>query len=439
MDWSLYLSSAVRLIDLHDCKKQTDTSTYSPPENRNNTDGFWVSIAINLLQYLYEKSLEKGSAWVEIEGIIEDTEAEYSISKEAVIFVLNFMSTPTTLTVNDNTNKLETTLVEFPRNTHAKSRCRLTQNGIRAVKLVQASSKWVFAGNDAQKILTAIELSFFDEIPELIKQLDVQLLEFLRELQKTIERYDLDFSLFLKNKTQYQDIINSVQQSVAVAKSKLSDHTTNDIVSEEKLHLFQYIDHLLDELLKRIVLLNRRYSEAIEIFSNRERQNTNTMSFEELAIGMAKSPSLLSKYSLENIIRLTGPWKNTVCAPIEMDFQGILKNNFAPITDERIDFSIDNTNPVKSKFDAFIEKYKSVILEALDDEGELSLTMCIEYGWFELDNVEMLPQLIGLYTFPQELSSTIKFAVCFKQNNLSVSLPSGKKLFGDDVVLLKVE
>ena len=98
MEWPALLAATARLLDLHDCDRAIGSSSYKPQEQRPGTGtGIWLDVATALMRYLYEKDLENNEAWVPIDGAVDELTNRHDISREDVLFVANYLSTPTRL------------------------------------------------------------------------------------------------------------------------------------------------------------------------------------------------------------------------------------------------------------------------------------------------------------------------------------------------------
>ena len=83
----------------------------------------------------------------------------------------------------------------------------------------------------------------------------------------------------------------------------------------------------------------------------------------------------------------------------------------------------------------FLEAYRSEILDELRT-GPVSLSDAVNKGWLQIDDVDLLPQLVGVYASPDWLDETNDdLAVSIAPGSLDMPLPDGGRLEGDDLVL----
>ena len=96
-DWISYLSTAFRLVDLHDSARSFGSAPTTLKEDRTGLrDGVWLHVACQLLSYLDECDLETNEGWNPIGPFFKDVcGIHQSLSAEDVQLVISYLSTPT--------------------------------------------------------------------------------------------------------------------------------------------------------------------------------------------------------------------------------------------------------------------------------------------------------------------------------------------------------
>lgn len=456
MDWPLLLSSTTRLIDLHDCDRKAGTALYSPPDQRPGAEtGVWLNIATLLMQYLYEKDLESNDAWIPTEAIFEELAIKHNVSREDIFFVANYLATPTRLVSikawdkqgapERQVLKRETALIEWPRNTQRRDRCRLSASGARSILLSQTAQNWLYAADDAGKLERAINYCLFGDIPSLSDGLISQIRRFSKEITMLLERQHMDelISDFDDHRDDYLEIIVGVQTSVEKAADYFSTKHNKEqyllwLETEEGELFTPYtVQQSLHEILQAIERLSRKFQTLVSALASAKREVIGLVRFDEAAIGLAFHPC--SEKITNMCISTLGPWNTDITAPSPVDFSGILnlqQESQSSVTMVFEDEAIDNLPPL---IERFLIKYRDEILAELD-KGPVSLSSAIENGWVELDNVNVLSQLVGVYSTPEWLDdSNLNIGVSVAHGELDIQLPNGNRLQGDELILHWVE
>lgn len=451
MDWPALLASTARILDLHDCDRAAGASTYAPPERRPGAGtGVWMDVATQLMQYLYERDLENNEAWVPIEGIIDTLTQRHGITKEDVIFVANYLATPTRIIsikegeageLQRQTLKRETALIEWPRNSKTRDRCRLSATGSRSVLLAQAAQKWLYAANDAAKLLKAVEFGAYTDIPQLAEGLIAQIRRFSKEITLLLERRHMEELLaeFVSRREDYLAVIKGVQQSVEMASDTFG-------TKQIKEHFRQWLDtdagqsfapnaivQSFTDILQAIERLNRKFQKLVSALVSTKREVIGLVRFDEAAMGLAFQPC--SEEITALCIAALGPWSAAITAPAPIDFIGILDLHQEERSTTTLMFDDVPSEELPLPIERFLAAYREQILGELQT-GPVSLSEAISKGWLLVDDLDVLPQLVGVYTAPDWLDeSNSDLAVSVAPGELNILLPDSGRLEGDDLIL----
>lgn len=451
MDWPTLIAPMARLIDLHDCDHTPGAVWNTPPENRPGIEsGTWLSIATGLLEHLHRRDLEANEAWVPLREVFHELAAEHGISEEDVLFVASYLATPsrlTTLIRNKDTDALErritkkdTALIEWPRNTKARDRCRLTAAGNRAIQLSQSSHNWLYADNDAEKLLKAVEYGAFEDIPVLAEKTIAQIRQFSKDITVLLERRDLEDLVedFRQHRDDYLAVLSGVQQSVQAAHERFSLAETIErfeiweTKSTNPLSAYSIINAFGD-VLQAIERLSRRFQDLLSVLVSEKRAVIGSIPFDKVAVGLAFFPC--SDDIVEHCLTQLGPTFSEITMPALSDFEGLLCTEVTdkPVMSPVFDNVADEELP--SPLERFLAAYGEEIIAALM-QGPISLSDAAQRGWLKLENIDTLPQLVGIYNTPEWLNIDPQtLEVTYEADCLDMTLPGGHRLVGDSLIL----
>lgn len=451
MEWPILLTSTARLLDLHDSYRTAGGSIYSPDEHRRGAGtGLWLDIGTRLLKYLYERDLESNEAWVPLEGAISELTQLHDVTREDIIFVANYLATPTRLiTLKDSENgalqrqtyKRETALVEWPRNTNRRDRCRLSPSGARAVLLSQAAQNWLYAADDASKLRRAIDYGAYADVPQLAEELISQIRRFSKEITLLLERQHMEdlLSDFAEHRDDYMQVIKEVQGSVEAAAEQLHTKQAKEQYSRwletEAANSFTHytITQSFTEILQAIERLSRKFQKLVSVLASSKREVIGLVRFDQAAVGLAFYPC--SDSVTELCIAGLGPWSADIAAPSPSDFSGILSLDQEESSNTILVFDDEAVEELPPLIERFLSAYREEILSQLS-VGPVPISSAVEKGWLTVEDFDALPQLIGVYASPEWLDDTnSELAVSVAPNALDAQLPDGSRLEGDDLIL----
>lgn len=451
MEWPVLLASTARLLDLHDSDRTAGGGIYSPDERRRGAGtGIWLDVGTRLLQYLYERDLESNEAWIPLEGIISELIQLHDVTREDIIFVANYLATPTRLiTLRDSDNgalqrqtyKRETALLEWPKNTNRRDRCRLSTSGTRAVLLSQAAQNWLYAANDASKLERAIDYGAYADVPQLTEGLISQIRRFSKEITLLLERQHLEdlLSDFAEHRDDYMKVITEVQNSVEVASElfntkQVKEQYSRWLETEGGISFTPYtITQSFTEILQAIERLSRKFQKLVSVLASSKREVIGLVRFDLAAVGLAFHPC--SDSITELCIAALGPWATEITAPSPLDFSGVLSLQQEEDSKTILVFDDEAVDELPSLIERFLSSYREEILSQLRI-GPVPLSLAVEKGWLTVEDFDALPQLIGVYASPEWLDDTnSELAVTVAANALDVQLPDGSHLEGDDLIL----
>lgn len=449
-DWLPFLTSAVRLVDLHDSGHTPRAQPVAPSEQRaGNGDGLWLDLALQLLEYVRERDTEVNESWVPLDEFWAHIRRRHPhLLEQDIHFVVTTLSTPCTITLLRDAADAErpvpyatkdTALLERPAH-KALDRCRLTQTGRLAIALSRAGQSWLYAHHDAEKIVSAIKYGEFDLVPTHCAYVAQSIRNFGHEITRALERPGTDALLktFLGREQNYREAIGKVQAAVEAATDLLSlDETRRRLddwlTTHRDTDLSLYALHRsLVRLMQSVERLGRHFADFIARVMSQNRETIGGVRFDKLAVYLAYNPPLAS--TLAACLRAVGPWSMTTACIGPEDVVGSLRGELASAPPVEITFDDEMLSELPSCMERFLSAYRDQILTALQ-AGPLSLQSAIDRGWLSLDGEAVLSQLVGVYAAPAWLSDGDRLVVAFQPHALNALLGNGSVLRGDDFVL----
>lgn len=457
-DWLPFLTSAFRLVDLHDSAR-TPGATFVPPSEvrPGNADGLWLDIGLRLLEHVHAHDLESNGSWVLLSNFIAQMRARHpQLGEQDVQSVVTTLSTPCTITSLRDTgddrrvpySTKETALLERPAYKVA-DRCRLTPAGRRAIALARTGESLLYAHHDAEKIITAVKYGDFGQLPRLCAVVAQSLRSFAHEITRTLEQpgNDIVLKAFLERQDSYREAIRNVQTAVEGASEFLLTGEVTDALerwlsahpnTEVSLYILQ---RALVRLMQSVERLGRHFADFIARVTSQNREIVGAVRFDRAAIYFAFNPP--HPDTLASCMLTLGPWQcDAICIGPE-DLIGSLLGDSGELSSPAMSFPDEVLDEFPDSMQRFLEAHRDEIITALRS-GPVSLQEAIEKGWLELEGESVLSQLVGVYSAPSWLTGQLtdassRIAVSFRRESLSARMDDRTRLVGDDLVLALAE
>lgn len=449
-DWLPFLTSAVRLVDLHDSGHTPHAQPVAPSEYRaGNGDGLWLDLALQLLEYVRERDAEVNESWVPLDEFWVHARTRHpSLLEQDIQFVVTTLSTPCTLTLLRDVAGADrpvpyatkdTALLERPAH-KATDRCRLTQTGRLAIALSRAGQSWLYAHHDAEKIVSAIKYGEFELVPTHCAYVAQSIRNFGHEITRALERPGMDVLLktFLEREQNYREAIGKVQAAVEAATDLLSVNETCQrlddwLAAHRESDLSLYVLHRsLVRLMQSVERLGRHFADFIARVTSQNRETIGGVRFDKLAVYLAYYPPSFG--ILSACLKAVGPWTIATSCVGPEELVGSLNGELSLEPLQDMTFNDEVLTELPSCMERFLSAYRDQILTSLR-AGPLSLQSAIDRGWLSLDGEAVLSQLVGVYAAPTWLSEGDRLVVAFQSGTLKAALGDGRLLMGDDLVL----
>lgn len=458
MDWIELLSTTARLLDAHDSRHKPGLLAPIVNEDRPGlSDGLWLDIATQLLEYLNQQDQEVSDGWVPLDGFVADMQARHpaaGLTKEDVYWVVNLLATPTRLTAASIDDKgvgsgtwitKATALVERPR-LKVADRCRLSMAGRRTLQVGKYARDWIFAPHDAAKLVTAIEYNNFSALIEQTTVLKQNIRGFSHELTSLQERLESDGlrEAFLARQESYLDAINGVSTALSSAlelfrtKEKQQRYQAWMEKEGDGAPLPQVISQALFSIGQAVIQLRKRLHDLIPALQEDRRGNiVGTVNFDAAALSLAFNPP--TDDALLSTLSLLGPWFMISGFPQPEALIGLLYVDKGEESRSSLIFQ-EGVPAVTGKLPPLIERFLAAhaeeIVSLLRQGKTISLSEAIRRGWLTVGGEMALGQLVGVYSFPDWLGDSVgALRVSLVVDALHERLPDGSILLGDELVL----
>jgi len=450
MDWTDYLSTVVRLVDLHDSGHKPGTASPPPSEDRPGLGtGLWLDIAVKLIEYLHEHDIEANEGWIYLGEFIEEMGKHHGVSEDDVQYVVSYLATPSricSVVEKDDgpphaikTTK-ETALVERPLHQVA-DRCRLTQIGRQALQMAKMTSNWLYAKHDAQKLCTAILTEDFGVIITQAAAIAQAVRSFSHEITRLLERPGEQevWETYTKRANDYIEAISDVGDAVIGASDLFATKDVRvrfeawqsaqqgDVISAE------LINETLLEIMQSVTKLRRKFADLITELASQKRTIIGNIRFDKAALWAAFN--MPSHDQIQLCLTALGPWEVEAFFPSPLDLYGAMRADIEEDHTNILQFDEESEQELPAAIHRFLTQYKQEILDTLQ-EGSVSLSAAIAKGWVSLDGAIALTELVGVYAAPDWMGvEGQQIGIAFSPGVLNATLPDGAHLRGDELMM----
>lgn len=418
MDWIPYLASTIRLLDLADSRHESGAEPIVLEAQRaSRNDGYWLDIGIALLELLREVDIDRGEMFVPLKSLHADCLKRGLMRPyDDIVFVARFLSTPTELfycdvppgaTIPISASTKRTALIERSRNAEA---VRLSAAGRTACAFAKHYQDFAYTGNEADKILTAIQWSQFSKVPEYVGNISQQVRKLATDIRRVRDQVgSVEVAEgFLNNRDRYMETLDHVHKAIKDAENQLSEPATRDSFlawqtnpknADSDLTLSALAVHL-ERVYPVLERFSREFTQLIDDLHIATRSSAHVIRFDEVAYSMCLCKPSLDRMRV--LIQQTGPWNMFASFPAPWDFADLLREEEVERQVKEVALEdADNSAPEPKKLN-FAERHAEDIIAALK-EGPLSLRHMLDKGWLDIDESATLGGLVGLYDASDDL------------------------------------
>ena len=449
--WIVLLSATLRLVDLHDSSREKcpEYTRVSQESRTGHSDGYWLEIACQLLEYLLEEDHQTNGQFIPQSRCLNHLRVMIpELSTNDLNYVVNMLSTPSELFFSRTAEKIrqtastkQTALVEKQSKI---GHVRLSQAGRQSVTLAHQVDDILYSEHDAAKIMSAIARSDFDRIPPLCDAILLSIRGLTREIRRIRENPALEGKLnsFRDNRKHYQSAVRNIQVTVFDCQKQFLrqdvrqrfDHWAQQ---QDGQWDWQVLNRPLIRILSALENLNRRLSDLLRDIAEGRIQSMGIVDFNKAALNLAwQSPDI---ELLSSVFQQIAPVDIAVSLPAPTDYQNLLDNQRADNSGTSLIYDDGGDDmPESLKLKRFLRHHGQQMRERLQ-QGPLSLSEAIANGWHQFvdsaqTSEDCLPQLINMFVDTEQLQPGLVVAI--EPQSLDITLPDGRRLHGDNPTLM---
>jgi hypothetical protein len=442
--WKNYIASCLRISDLVESRREPGTAPIFNKTAVGRSDALWLSLGINILEYLNDKAAEVGSEFTSIGPIIEVLLRQYpAINDDDILFVCRVLSTETVFHCPDGEKIVPVGKTALIEQLSTSRQYRLAATGRMVADMANRSSDLVYTDDDARKILKAMDIGDFGRAMRLCRDIRIQLVRFAHDLRRAQERPGGSLLLeeFARHREVFERVVANTQETVSVGLARLRTDEVADQVdawgedNDDSLTAPQ-VRRALKDLAGILERLVRIFAQMVQTLADANRQGGKILDFRALSHMLVHHPP--SEKRLHNFIHSIGPCKTTFAYIVPQDMEGCIQLRLAEESAVRLEFDDGREIADTPQWVAdLIGHHRAEIVAELGSKGHVSLQTGIARGWFRIEDIEMLSSLTGLFRCPEDLGMgdrvlAVGFGPEFRMN-------VGNKLFsGDDLALVLV-
>lgn len=399
--------ATVRLQDLHDSQRESGGDQAMPPteERRGDSNGLWLDLGAHLLDHLHQEDGLTNNGWVDLGKWVSEIQETYpGVTESDVEFVVKTLATRTSLNVRRSpqeisTIKDETCLLEQAKWSRTL-RCRLTSSGRRALQLAHAAKHILYARHDADKIVTAIKFGEFTTAYEQAVGLQQLLRGFGLDMSRAMEMpgHDPLRQLLEESGQRFNESIVAIGLAIAEAHKQMRTAAVQEMMENAPQITQDDLDAALYRLLQTSEALGRKFASVLTEMQSERKQVVGVVRFDRVAMYVAMNP--MDEQKLWTAMAQLVPYSLAIAAVVpEYVATRASYRKPAEAMEGSLTFETVISKPMPSALDRFVSKYREEIISSLRT-GPLSLLDAVKNGWLELDGVDALPELIGVYSAP---------------------------------------
>ncbi|WP_067517509.1 hypothetical protein [Endozoicomonas ascidiicola] len=449
------MSTTLRLVDLHDSNHERHSEhTRVSLENRTGLrDGYWLDIAFQLLEFLLEEDYQTNGQFIPQNRCLNVIREQIpELTPNDLSYVINMLSTPSELfftrrTEQEGRRTASTKQTALLEKQSKIGHVRLSQAGRQSVTLSRQVDDILYSEHDAAKIISAIARSDFNRIPSICDSILLSIRGLTQEIRRIRENPALEGKLdtFRNNRKYYQNAVRNIQATVMdcqkqFLRQEIRERFDDWAKQQNDEWELQMLDRPLIRILSALENLNRRLTDLLRDIAEGRIQSMGIVDFNKAALNMAWQPPALEM--LESVFHQLAPVDIAVSLPSPVDYQALLDNQRADTSKTSLVYNNDADDTAESlKLKRFLNHYGESIRQRLQ-QGPLPLSEALCNGWHQFEDEQQsledfLPQLVNMFVDTEQLSPNL--AVGIDPNKLDIQLPDGRRLTGDNPILMTTE
>ena len=466
--WIHLLASTLRLVDLHDSnhERHSENTGFAPGSRTGLGDGYWLDIACQLLEFLLEEDYRTNGQYIPQVRCLNHLQAHIpELTADDIAYVANVLSTPSELhfrKLEEQPDQRSMVSVASTKRTALLEKqsqvghIRLSQPGRQSVTLSRQVDDILYSEHDAAKIVSAITRSDFDRIPDICDSILLSIRGLTQEIRRIRENPALEGKLesFRSNRKHYDVAVRNIQATILDCQSQFLRPEVRErfdqwAESQDYEWDLQMINQSFTRILGALENLNRRLTDLLRDIAEGRIQSMGVIDFNKAALNLAWNPPAMEL--LQTVFSQSAPFDLAVSFPSPGDYQSLLDNHRADSSPRSLvyDDPISET-PEYLLLQKFLNHFGQPMRKRLE-QGPLPLSEAITNGWHFLETEletetgakgntvrqDLLPQLINMFVDTEQLQPHLSVAI--EPGKLNVQLPDGRRLHGDNPVLMAAQ
>ena len=452
--WIHLLSSTLRIVDLHDSNHERHSEhTHVSAESRTGLgDGYWVDIACQLLEFLLEQDYQTNGQYIPQSRCLNHLQPRIpELQANDIAYVANILSTPSELYFRKHSDSESIVTASTKRTALLEKQSklghiRLSQAGRQSVTLARQVDDILYSEHDAAKIFSAITRSDFDRIPGICDSILLSIRGLTQEIRRIRENPALEGKLesFRNNRKHYETALRNIQSTIMdcqkqLRKTDLHERFEQWAKQQPPEWELSMINMSFTRILSALENLNRRLTDLLHDIAEGRIQSMGVIDFNKAALNLAWNPP--PEALMESVFMHVAPFDVVVSLPAPQDYRHQLNSRRAECNPENLVYDDSGSETIDSlKLQHFLDRFGQSMCNQLR-QGPISLADAITQGWHqdvtEQGKEDYLPQLVNMFVDSSQLQEGLTVAI--DATRLDIRLPDGRRLHGDNPVLMFAE
>lgn len=450
----ILIAAVSRLFDLHQSRHERGIPVASIPDPSISSPdaGYYLSAGLAVIKTLQKLEMEEGAGYKPKSRVIEEVKTQYPFIHDADIdYSIRFLSIGREIHYLSETDLSEEKDV-FTRETTPLieragefNQVRLTVNARHFLKIGASKRFWLYEDKDVEKILSAIEKGFFDDVPgfclgvvESLAMLGQKIAQ--AEESPTMDKMRKEFVQFYPlYKETLSNSLNTIRKAITATGTEhimrqfeewtqeqgIENITLGNLLSDLEI-IAQLIEKIERKLLRFLIKMNEGIKPSI-----------GGIRFQDIAKHLVIDPppiEILASYLLQS-----GPCfiEQSCFHPFDfietVDFSSYISE--INLVSKTVD--LEATNTINPRFRNFLEKNIELIIKRIE-KGPLLFSEIINEFGFVLEEGDTFADFFGIYALPGEIAFT-KWLLVGTDGGLLRHRHDSKLFHGTDPSLILIE
>lgn len=414
------IAAVSRLIDLHDSRRSPGSDNRNVPPSRASYEhsAYYLSLGVATLETFYRLERADGvggfyskdhiaSALIDVYGEYDEADVDFCLRMLSVSREIHFTRDEDGIkgSTADKTQLLKRSVGEY-------GQYALTDNARLFLRVSSDTENWFYEGDDAGRLVRAINKGLFQDIPVLCRQRIDRMIELSKKITFMKERIAIEgvSEEFHLNRPAFEETLEDARCAIEKAIKMLQSDEAEIKFDEWKARSgSEYTLMAIMGCLQVVAKANQNTSRnLIDFVSNIHKYKAAGMGivdFHGLANNIIRSKRVDIK-TLDDLYDIVMPQMPHTPSMHPFDFAESIRLDEAK--EERKHFVVDLDEPgneIEERFTSFIDNNKEWFIKTLQDNGgSLRFSKLIASGKFTIFADENPATLFGYVASPEFLT-----------------------------------